>query len=176
MKISWISFGDILGDKFDLTACNEHALRNLQTAEFTNTVGGWIETAKPELGPNFNAAYQNIRDFDRTGLNEALSLCESLFQKISDFTNVGDLFCFPTTPTIAPKKGSLSSLDCVMAFYGRTMAISSFSGVGRLPEISIPAAHIDGIPVGVSLAAGNYQDEFLLDAAKHFFYGGASIK
>jgi len=176
VNISWIGFGDIIGEKFDLTACNEKALRNLQTAEFTNTVGGWIESAKPELGPNFNAAYQNVRNFDRAGLNEALYLCESLFQKILAFTNAGDLFCFPTTPTVAPKKGSLSSLDRVMDFYGRTMAISSFAGIGRLPEISIPAAHIDGIPVGVSLAAGNYQDEFLLDAAKYFFDGDAVRK
>jgi amidase len=43
-------FSDILGWDMDLTACNAAALRNLQTVEFENTVGDWIEHNKPELG------------------------------------------------------------------------------------------------------------------------------
>ncbi len=169
VKISWISISDIVGEEFDLSACNERALRNLQTAEFANTVGGWIEAYKPELSPNFHAAYQNVLNFDRTDLNGMLSLCESLFCSISEFTNTGDLFCFPTTPTVAPLKGSLSSLDHVQDFYNRTMAISSFAGLGRLPEISIPISSVGDAPIGVSLVAGCYQDEFLLDAVKYLF-------
>ena len=117
MTISWISISDIVGEKIDLFTFNEQALRILQTAEFKTIVGGWIETINPELGQNFNGAYQNVRSFDHTNL----------------------------------------------------MAISSFSGLGRLPEITIPVADIGGVPLGVSLAAGNYQDEFLLNAAKLFF-------
>jgi len=49
------------------------------------------------------------------------------------------------------------------------MAITSFAGIGRLPEISIPGADVEGIPIGVSLAAGHYQDEFLMSAAKQLF-------
>ncbi|MBC8442215.1 MAG: hypothetical protein H8D87_21325 [Deltaproteobacteria bacterium] len=56
-----------------------------------------------------------------------------------------------------------------MEFYNRTMTITSFAGIGRLPEISIPVADIDGIPIFVSLTAGNYQDEFLMSAAKQIF-------
>lgn len=46
------------------------------------------------------------------------------------------------------------------------MSITSFSGVGRLPEISIPIANIDNAPVGLSVAAGFYQDEFLITSVK----------
>jgi hypothetical protein len=31
------------------------------------------------------------------------------------------------------------------------MTITSFAGIGRLPEVSIPGADIDGIVIGVSL-------------------------
>lgn len=169
VTISWIGISDIIGEQIDLFSCNEQALRILQTAEFKATVGGWIETVNPELGQSFNAAYQNVRSFDPTDINEALYLCETLFDRISTFTNPGDLFCFPTTPTVAPYKGSLSNLDGILDFYNRTMAISSFAGLGRLPEITIPVADIEGVPLGVSLVAGNYQDEFLLSAVKQFF-------
>jgi len=110
VSTSWISISDIVGEKIDLFKLNEQALRILQTAEFKTIVGGWIETINPELGQNFNGAYQNVRSFDHTRLNEALYLCETLFDRISTFINPGDLFCFPTTPTIAPYKGSLSNL------------------------------------------------------------------
>jgi amidase len=49
------------------------------------------------------------------------------------------------------------------------MAVTSFADVARLPEITLPLAQVDGIPVGLSLAAGHYQDEFLLDACRHLW-------
>ena len=51
-----------------------------------------------------------------------------------------------------------------------TMAISSFAGIGGIPEISIPLATVNGAPVGLSVAAGRYQDEFLLSSVKKLFY------
>lgn len=169
IKVSSITVSDILGDGFDLIACNERVLRNIQTAEFANTVGGWIETAEPEMGPGFAMAYENVRGFDRRALNEALAARENLFSKISDFTNPGDLFCFPTTPSPAPLKASVNSREQAHNFYDRTMAVTSFAGVGRLPEVSIPVATVNGLPVGVSFAAKHYEDEFLLEAARLMF-------
>ncbi|NBI51707.1 hypothetical protein EIZ48_03835 [Photobacterium alginatilyticum] len=68
----------------------------------------------------------------------------------------GSLVLLPTTPTIAPLKGALNNIEAVMDFYDRTMAITSFSGVGRLPEISIPLTTVDGAPVGLSIASGTH--------------------
>lgn len=169
VSVSSIRLSDIVGEDLNLVDCNERALRILQSAEFANTVGGWLETFDPQLGPAFQAAYQNVKELDRTNLNEALSLCESLFDRIQAFTKPGDLFCFPTTPTIAPLKGSLNDLSDVLDFYDRTGAIASFAGVSRMPEISVPLATVGGIPVGTSIAAGYYQDEFLLSATKRLF-------
>lgn len=169
VTITPISLSDIVGEDIDLNVCNNQALRMLQTAEFINTVGGWIETYSPEISPNFSAAYENVQNFNRTELNEALFLCEKIYNRIFKFTNKGDLFLFPTTPTIAPLKGSFNNLDSVLDFYDRTMAITSFAGIGRMPEISIPLAIVNGVPIGLSTAAGYYQDEFLLSAAKKLF-------
>lgn len=157
---------DIVGWNFDLAASNAKALRNLQTLEFVNTVGDWIETAKPELGFVFTQAYGNVKAFDRNAALDSIALCERLFAAINRFLSAGAIVCFPTTPTAAPYKGSLNALPAVLDFYDRTMAITAFSGVGRLPELSAPILTADGCPVGLSMAAGHYQDEFLLEAAK----------
>ena len=159
-----ICFAQLVGDDMPLSDCNLKALRDLQTAEFQSTVGNWIETARPELGFNFSMAYGNVRDFDRIAALESLTRCERLFERINAALPVGTVICFPTTPFIAPLKGSLNTLDAVTAFYDPTMTLTAFSGVGRLPEISAPLLTVEACPVGLSFAAGHYQDEFLLTA------------
>jgi amidase len=164
--IERVSVSDIVGRDMDLIACNEAALRNLQTAEFESTVGNWIESNRPKLGRDFAMAYENVRAFDRTKVIDSIDLCERLFEGVRRFVQPGTVLCFPTTPTVAPLKGSLNTLNAVQDFYSRTMAIAAFSGVGRLPEISAPILTVGECPVGLSLAAAHYQDEFLLSVAK----------
>lgn len=163
-------FSDIVARNMDLVACNEAALRNLQTAEFQNTVGDWIEHHNPELGFPFSMAYRSVKTFDRTKAIKALDLCERLFEGIRHFVQPGTVVCFPTTPMVAPLKGSLNTLESALDFYGRTMAVTSFSGAGRLPEISAPFLCIGEYPVGLSMAAAHYQDEFLLDVVRKMLF------
>lgn len=172
LSLDRVRVSDIAGPGTDLADCNTRALRNLQTLEFQNTVGDWIATAKPELGPIFTLAYGNVRAFDRVAALGAVAECERLFTAIRDFLSPGTILCFPTTPTVAPLKGSLSTLEAVLDFYDRTMAITSFSGVGRLPEISAPVLDLAEGPAGLSIAAAPYQDEFLLEAAGRLFSDG----
>lgn len=166
-----VSLGDISGLDIDPRSCNEKALRVLQTAEIANSIGGWIQENQPERGPNFAAGFLNVERFDRRTMSEALNLCETLFSRVTAFAQPGDVFCYPTAPVLAPERGTLtgSNLPAVIDYYDRTMAVTSFAGVARLPEITLPLAQVDGIPVGLSLAAGHYQDEFLLDACQHLW-------
>ncbi|MDV6226110.1 amidase family protein [Nitratireductor aquimarinus] len=149
-----------------LSDCNLKALRDLQTAEFQSTVANWIETEKPELGFTFSMAYGNVTAFDRIAALESIKHCEWLFQAINAALTPGAVVCFPTTPVIAPLKGSLTTMEAVIDFYDRTMTLTAFSGVARLPEISAPIMTVDDCPVGLSFAAAHYQDEFLLDAVR----------
>lgn len=171
MEVFSVSLRDISGLDISLKSCNDDALRVLQTAEIANSIGGWIREHQPEQGPNFQSGYRNVEQFERSTMSTALNLCETIFSRVAAFTQPGDLFCYPTAPVLAPKKGTLTSgnLPVVIDYYDRTMAVTSFAGVARLPEITLPLAQVDGIPVGLSLAAGHYQDEFLLDACRHLW-------
>jgi amidase len=129
-------------------------------------VGNWIEACKPELGATFAMAYENVRTFNRVTALDNIANCARLFRLINAFFTGDTVVCFPTTPKIAPLKGSLNTLEAVVDFYDPTMTITAFSGVARLPEISSPLLTIEGCPVGLSFVAGHYQDEFLLNALK----------
>ncbi len=161
-----VRFSEIAGRDLPLSDCNVKALRDMQSAEFQSTIGNWIETTKPTLGATFTLAYGNVQRFDRIAALDSLVRCERFFEAINAFLPAGVVISFPTTPVIAPLKGSLTTLDNVLDFYDRTMTITAFSGVGRLPEISAPLLTVAGCPVGLSFAAGHYQDEALLTAVR----------
>ncbi|MFI3905632.1 amidase family protein [Ochrobactrum sp. S1502_03] len=166
LAVERIRFSEIVGEPWELKVCNLNGLRDLQTAEFQSTVGNWIEACKPELGFTFSMAYGNVQKFDRIAALDNMARCESLFRKINTFFTPETMICFPTTPKIAPRKGSLNTLEAVMDFYDPTMTITAFSGVARLPEVSTPLMMVDDCPVGLSFVAGHYQDEFLLSAVR----------
>ena len=76
----------------------------------------------------------------------------------------GDLLLMPTSPTVAPLKGTpQAELD---QFRARVLSMTCIAGLARLPQVSIPAAEVDGCPVGLSLVARRGEDAMLLAAAK----------
>ena len=164
-----ITLNDIVKEPMTLDKLNTDALRPLQTFEFLNTVGNWIENESPDLSPFLAMRYETVRNFDRKEVNDSLMLCEKMFNRITSFFQKSDLILFPTVPTIAPLKGAFEHMETAVDFYDRTMAITAFSGVARLPEITIPITTVDNAPVGLSIAAGFYQDEFLISAVKQLF-------
>lgn len=176
ISLKTVTLSEIVGEPMTLDTCNRKALRILQTTEFGNTVGEWVEQNNPELGRIFGLSYRFIRNFDRTDLNKALFLSAKLRQRISSFPGRNDLFLYPTTPTVAPLKGSLDDPDTVAEFYNRTMAVTSFAGVSRIPELSLPITRIDDVPIGISLAGGVNRDEFVLKAARELFMGSETFR
>ncbi len=169
IKITSITLSDIIGEKTNLEFLQENIFGKIQCVEIWNAVGSWIEECQPEMGPRIQDAMGHFKQLDRSSLNKALYLREKMFSKISQFTEPGDLFCFPTVPMIAPLKGELDDPQKCTDYYRRTMSITSFAGIACLPEISIPVTKVRNAPLGLSIAAAYRQDEFLLAAAKKLF-------
>ena len=65
VPVQTVNFSEISDDAYQLKDCNLKALRDMQTLEFQNTVGNWIETTKPDLGFTFSMAYGNVQSFNR---------------------------------------------------------------------------------------------------------------
>lgn len=169
IKIVSITLSDIVGEKTNLSFWQTNIFAAIQCVEIWNAVGAWIEAYQPELGARVQDAMDYFKQLDRSTLNEAMRLRERMFTKVSQFTKPGDLFCFPTVAMVAPIKRELNNVEKCMDYYNRTMSITSFAGIARLPEISIPLMNVKNIPLGLSFAAAHRQDEFLLTAVKKLF-------
>ena len=141
----------------------------IQWAEIESRLSTWIAHTKPEFGPEIAASFQLMSQLDRRRVAEAMQGREHCFRSVDEFLRPGDLLCIPTTPAFAPRKGdppkrSLSGTG----YYARTLSLTSVAGICRLPQVSVPIATADGIPIGLSLLAKHGQDAFLLDVAERF--------
>jgi len=164
-----ISFSDIdnFGKDYNFETIF-HIYCQIQWAEIWNTHGDIIQHLKPVLGMHANKNFEITSQVDRSKIQDALIIREWFSKKINTFLGNNKILIIPTSPTLAPKKGSIGKDRRAGDYYPRTLGLTAISGLARLPQISIPIASINHIPIGLSLIAGKDNDEFLLNHAKYF--------
>jgi amidase len=75
----------------------------------------------------------------------------------------GTILCMPTTPSPAPLKGlPLSALEPIRS---RILCLAAHGGLAGFPQVSVPGATIDGLPVGLSILGARGSDASLLAVA-----------
>ena len=132
-------------------------------------LGSWIADAEPELRPGTAANFELTKQLDRRRIAEAVERRERYYRRLHSFLGPHDLLCIPTTPALAPRKGdSPLRASSANGYYPRALALTSLSGIGRLPQVSLPVASSKGLPVGLSLLARYGQDALLLEVARNF--------
>ena len=108
-----------------------------------------------------------MSQLDRRRVPEAVQQREQYSRSLHQFLGSDDLLCIPTTPALAPRKGDPPRRGSSgSGYYPRTLSLTSIAGMGRLPQVSLPIADADGVPVGLSLLAKHGQDAFLLEVAR----------
>ena len=136
----------------------------LQWAEIESCLGPWVAAADPTFGPETEQNFELVKNLDRRRVRRAAQHREEYFLKLKAFLGPNDLLCMPTTPALAPLKGTIGARGHAAAsdYYPRTLSLTSVAGLGRLPQVSLPLAESGGVPVGLSLLAANGRDAFLL--------------
>ncbi len=142
--------------------------RLTQAGEIWASLGDWITEQRPVfgkgVGERFEAASKVTQEASAAARAKADEIAASLDERIGD----GDLLCLPTSPCIAPLRGTAS--DAVeIGYRRRTMALLCAAGLGGLPQLTIPVAAVDGAPVGLSIMARRGRDAGLLDFAASTF-------
>lgn len=135
----------------------------VQWGEIWSTLGSWIEEHHPAFGPRTERNFALTKGVDRSKMGAAIERRERLARSVRRFLGPNDLLCMPTAPALPPVKGSLPLDRGTGGYYSRTVAQISVSGIGRLPQVTMPLAESAGVPVGLSLLAGYGRDGFLLD-------------
>lgn len=138
----------------------------IQWAEIWSCLGSWVEENKPEFGPRVKVNFELVRDYDRCEVANALKRRDVYYRALSQFLGPKDLICMPTSPALAPKKGSLGNDRTTCDYYPRTLSMTAVAGIGRLPQITLPLGMSHGVPIGISLLAAHGMDALLLSVCQ----------
>lgn len=177
-KVKETSLREIDGEPRDsgLTAWFD-TFCTIQWAEIWSSLGDWVEAVQPAFGPRTKNNFELARSLDRRKIGPASRRREDYCRRLDAFLEPHDLLCLPTTPALAPEKGTLGeearSSQSQLAYYPRTLSLTSIAGIGRLPQVTLPLGNVGGVPVGLSLLAGHGRDAFLLEVARQVAGAGA---
>ncbi len=140
------------------------AQRTLQPYEAWLTFKEWIDRDNPRL--QFSVARNlalasTIPDSDRQWA--ALMRAEAR-ARLTWLLPPGTILCMPTTPFPAPRKGL--PLATVEPLRARINCLAAHGGLAGMPQISLPGADVDGLPVGLSILGAHNRDTTLVAVAK----------
>jgi amidase len=139
--------------------------RVIQASEIWANHGLWIEENDPTLGPGVRERMDWARKVTPDEVVSARGRHEEIRRRLNERLGDNDVLCVPTSPRIAPLKGTPTD-DVEVRFRHQAMCILCVSGLGGLPQVSLPLAELDGMPLGLSLIARHGNDEMLLDLAE----------
>jgi amidase len=136
----------------------------LQPSEAWLTFKDWIDRDNPRFA--FSVARNIIlgsmipeseRGWARLARREARGRMRYLLPE-------GTILCLPTTPFPAPKRGE--PLSVASEQRDRLLCLCCHGGLTGVPQISIPGATVDGLPVGLSIVGSRGCDLTLVAVAR----------
>jgi len=150
-----------------LTAWFE-TFRVVQAASIWSNLGKWVSQVNPNLGPGIRERFDWASRLASEDITAARRQHEEIKLRLSQLFDDGDILCLPTSPRAAPLR-SASVDDVETRFRTQAMHLLCIAGLGGLPQITLPLAHLDGLPLGLSLVGPRGADIQLLQFAQAVF-------
>ncbi len=140
------------------------AQRTLQPYEAWLTFQEWIDRTNPRF--QFSVA-RNLALAPTIPASERAwaSLVRAEARgRMRQLLSPGTILCLPTTPFPAPLCGQ--PLSVLEPLRDRITALCSHGGLTGVPQVSLPGATVDGLPVGLSILGARGSDALLVAVAR----------
>lgn len=139
--------------------------RTIQAAEVWASVGGWVQATNPRLGPGIKERLEWAATVTPDMLAKAGAKREQVRARLSEVLGEGEVLCLPSSPRAAPPCGTPTD-KIEIEYRNQAMCLLCISGLTGLPQVSLPLARIDGLPLGLSLIGAGGRDIDLLHVAE----------
>ena len=139
--------------------------RVLQAASIRANHGAWIRETRPEFGPGVKERFEWAEALDDGAVAAAKPRYAAIRARIDKLLRPGDILCLPTSPRVAPLKNTPVD-DIEIRYRHQAMHLLCIAGLGGLPQISLPMAELEGLPLGLSLNGTRGADLQLLGLAR----------
>ena len=136
----------------------------LLSTEIWNTFGSWVKSKRPTLSSGVEFGLSNYAESaSRNDIQKSLTAKKIFQNNLSKFLCSGNVLCFPTTVDLAPRLEEITPEFLAGDYVPRAMCVNAISSLSCAPQITIPIAEANGVPVGLSFIAGYGQDMMLID-------------
>lgn len=144
--------------------------RTIQAAEVWGSVGAWVAEVKPRLGPGVKERIAWAATVTADMLAEASARRAEITARMEHLIGPDDILCLPTSPRAAPLLGT--PVDKIEIEYrNQAMCLLCIAGLAGLPQLSLPLAQTDGLPLGLSIVGRRGADTMLLSIASRIGAG-----
>ena len=123
----------------------------------------WIARVNPRFSFWVAERYISGREITDAEVDAAKIERQAVIERIDKVTEGGAVICLPTSPSPAPPAGQ--SLAARRDILSRIVSLTCIAGTTGRPQISLPLAEVDGLPVGLSLIGARGSDEMLIGFA-----------
>jgi amidase len=138
--------------------------RVLQWADIWHTHGAWVERERPTFGPQIAPRFAAASRVTEAERQHAAAARVDIVARLDTLLEGDTVLVLPTVPDVAPRL-ALPPAETV-AVREQALQLLCPAGLGGLPQVSLPLAERDGLPMGVSLIAGRGRDRWLLELAR----------
>ena len=135
--------------------------RVIQAWEIWFNHAAWVEEVKPEFGPGIRERFEWASRVTEQDADAARSRRAAIVQRIRGLFEEGDVMCLPTSPRVAPPVDAPTD-ELENRVRAQAMSLLCIAGLAGLPQVSLPLASLDGLPLGFSLVGPWGADSQLL--------------
>lgn len=136
----------------------------LQSREAWESARDWIDQVNPTFSFEVSDRYVTARSVTDEQIVTAQAGRDAVIARMNEVLDGGDVVvCLPTTVSPAPLLGQRVSERHTLRL--RNSALTSIAGNTGRPQISLPLAEAEGLPVGLSLLGDHGADEQLIGLA-----------
>jgi amidase len=134
--------------------------RTIQAFEAWSDHGAWISEHRPVFGDGVRQRFDWAEGVSAADYRTALAARDEIQQRLSSLVGQGTALLFPTAPSVALPLGTAG--DELEAYRAKSISMLCSAGLGGLPQISMPIAHVQGLPFGISVLGPANSDLALL--------------
>lgn len=124
----------------------------------------WIERCNPKLSAQNAMRMRLGENISADDVARANADRAEVRKRMEALLADGAVLAVPAGPSVAPVRGSGD--DATWRLVAKNGRINSVAPLAGLPQVSLPLAKVDGLPMGLGLIAWAGNDELLLDVAR----------
>lgn len=153
------------------------SFRVAQSREVWAAHGAWVRSsgALDSFGPGVRDRFAAASATDADAAAAAESTLDAIAARLETLLDDGVVLLLPTAPGPAPKPASESTKKEAEAYRNAQLRLTTAAGCAGAPQVTIPAARADGMPVGLSLVAARGADRELLALTRELCEGNGGL-